>query len=1093
MTARKHAELLAILAAERTACSPERVTELLWRGRPPASAASTLHGYVSRLRRSLAPTGVVRIDTVPAGYLLHCDGAVTDLDLLDQFGQEGLQLVRSDPRAGAEVLCRALELWRGEPLPEIADTADIAPELVRLAEIRAEFTETAADALRTVGEYRRSVALLTPLCQRDPYREGAARTLARALHDDGRTVDALGVLRRLRQALRDDLGLDPHPDTIALEDDLLDPSPAVSPLSATSATPQPVRELIGRVAEHAVLEQVWRTGADRPAGVVLIGPSGIGKTALVEHLIARHSAVARRFIGRPGPPGPTFGGLEELFGESPVSVPTARIVADLTARIWSDVAEHGRSVLLVDDAQWLDADSALVLGRVLAGIGQAPMTVLVTCRDPDAEPVEILRSTLNRHGPVAEVRLTELGSDDMRALIVRRLEQLGDTDRVDADALVAQSFGNPAVAQQLCAIAWTGAPPDRDHPARSMYSTRFDDLSPAARALVTAVTIAGGDLPDDVFTEVARTLGEGVADEAVRSGLVGPLRSELASITTSPLRSELASITISPLRSELASVTTSPLRSELASVTTSPLRSELASVTTSPLRSELVSVTKGLADNLSREQRIEAHARLAAAFEAVRPDDLESLAVHRVECAVDEDSTAVAARTCIGAAHRALSATADHRALDLARRGLGLPGLDSHSTVELRRIAGIAALRIGEFDSAADSFESAATVSRLTRDWPALAETALLSAPNGVAGYWSGYGVVQADHAALAREALTHGEALDPEVVARLHASEAARLTVLGLPGADDHLGAARVVHDSGAVDFEIDLAEFLVRWVPDRLADRRKIARELHELSAGDLHKRATALHLQRVCALEAGDLRLARRLSTEFTRLAGRIGGTDVETMQLWWQVMIALLRGDYDTSAALTEGFAATVGGLSDRARLLAESSMATTASIAAWHRGELASALPPFDALAEEVDEDFALVIALGAAESGDLDRALELATELTADADQWAGSRVVARVPLLIETLYAVSRDSRHRDAAGEICRRIEPFTADWTSGLVVQWPGLVCLGPATLYRGTAREVVGLDGTADLQDAVRVARDTGARPYARRAEQRLVAG
>ena len=1033
MTARKHAELLAILAAERTACSPERVTELLWRGRPPASAASTLHGYVSRLRRSLAPTGVVRIDTVPAGYLLHCDGAVTDLDLLDQFGQEGLQLIRSDPRAGAEVLCRALELWRGEPLPEIADIADIAPELVRLAEIRAEFTETAADALRTVGEYRRSVALLTPLCQRHPYREGAARTLARALHDDGRTVDALGVLRRLRQALRDDLGLDPHPDTIALEDDLLDPSPAVSPLSATSATPQPVRELIGRVAEHAVLEQVWQTGADRPAGVVLIGPSGIGKTALVEHLIARHSAAARRFIGRPGPPGPTFDGLEELFGESPVSVPTARIVADLTARIWSDVAEHGRSVLLVDDAQWLDADSALVLGRVLAGIGQAPMTVLVTCRDPDAEPVEILRSTLNRHGPVAEVRLTELGSDDMRALIVRRLEQLGDTGRVDADALVAQSFGNPAVAQQLCAIAWTGAPPDRDHPARSMYSTRFDDLSPAARALVTAVTIAGGDLPDDVFTEVARTLGQGVADEAVRSGLISPLRSELAS------------------------------------------------------------VTKGLADIFSREQRIEAHARLAAAFEAVRPDDLESLAVHRVECAVDEDSTAVAARTCIGAAHRALSATADHRALDLARRGLGLPGLDSHSTVELRRIAGAAALRIGEFDSAADSFESAATVSRLTRDWPALAETALLSAPNGVAGYWSGYGVVQTDHAALAREALTHGEALDPEVVARLHASEAARLTVLGLPGADDHLGAARVVHDSGAVDFEIDLAEFLVRWVPDRLADRRKIARELYELSAGDLHRRATALHLQRVCALEAADLRLARRLSTEFTRLAERIGGTDVETMQLWWQVMIALLRGDYDTSTALTERFAATVGGLSDRARLLAESSMATSASIAAWHRGELASALPPFDALAEEVDEDFTLVIALGAAESGDLDRALELATELTADADQWAGSRVVARVPLLIETLYAVSRDSRHRDAAGEICRRIEPFTADWSSGLVVQWPGLVCLGPATLYRGTAREVVGLDGTADLQDAVRVARDTGARPYVRRAEQRLVAG
>ncbi|MCK8614097.1 AfsR/SARP family transcriptional regulator [Gordonia sp. C13] len=98
MTARKHADLLAILTAERTACSPERVAELLWRGDPPPSATSTLHGYVSRLRRSLGPAESVRIDTVPTGYVLHCDGPATDLDLLDKLGTEGLDLVRTDPR-----------------------------------------------------------------------------------------------------------------------------------------------------------------------------------------------------------------------------------------------------------------------------------------------------------------------------------------------------------------------------------------------------------------------------------------------------------------------------------------------------------------------------------------------------------------------------------------------------------------------------------------------------------------------------------------------------------------------------------------------------------------------------------------------------------------------------------------------------------------------------------------------------------------------------------------------------------------------------------------------------------------------------------
>ncbi|NED63710.1 transcriptional regulator, partial [Streptomyces sp. SID10244] len=102
------------------------------------------------------------------------------------------------------------------------------PELVRLDEMRSELTESAADAFRTVGEHRRAVAMLTPLCTRHPYREGAARSLARALREDGRTADALAAIRRLRRMLADDLGLDPSTDTIALESELLDPSRSIT-------------------------------------------------------------------------------------------------------------------------------------------------------------------------------------------------------------------------------------------------------------------------------------------------------------------------------------------------------------------------------------------------------------------------------------------------------------------------------------------------------------------------------------------------------------------------------------------------------------------------------------------------------------------------------------------------------------------------------------------------------------------------------------------------------------------------------------------------------------------------------------------------
>lgn len=1032
MTARKHAELLTILTTERSAISPERLADLLWRGGPPPSAASTLQGYISRLRKLLAATGHVRIDTVTTGYVLRCDGAATDLDLVDRLGQEGLERVRTDPAGGAQVLCRALDLWRGDPLTEIADIADYAPELVRLDEMRSELTETAADALRAVGELRRAVGLLTPLCHRQPYREGAARSLARALYEEGRTPDALAVLRRLRLSLSDELGLDPGTDTVALESELLG-----SGRSAPSTTsPKPLGgSLIGRSDEIALLERVWVTGAARPAGAVLVGPAGVGKTTLIERFAARYDIPPRRFIGRPGRTGAPFDALRQMFGDGPLTADGRTVtVGDVTARVWSDISEHGRAVVILDDLDWLDADSAQMLASVLA-MTSGPVTVLATCRSAGVEAVHVIRSALNRHSPVAEIEVPGLAPDDIREVIADRLRAIGAPPSVDAASIAEHSLGNPLLAVTLCDASRLGRSPDAVS-AHAPIRAQVDGLSSGARDALELLAAAGGGLPADVLDEVMGPSARTIVEELRIAGTAQ--------------RADDDVLLVHQVVQDLV-----------------------------------------LAES-SRADRLAIHARLADAYATVRPRDLESHAVHLTASAVDEPSSVRAAGVCLEAASEALDGSSVHRALELARRGLSVAHHDGTITVGLHRVAGTAATRIGDFDSATQSFDDAARISRRAADWQELAATALLSAPHGVAGYWSGFGVVFSAHVGLVREALSHSDAVTPPTVARLHAGEAARLTVLGAPGADNHLGAARLASDGGSEDYEIALADFLIRWEPALVEDRRKIAAELVDRWAGDSDRQATALHLQRVCALEAGDLRMARRTSAEFARIVARRPGGDLDTMQVWWHVMLALLRGDYDTSTTLTDRFATTVGALSDRARLLAEASVATSRSIEAWHRGELGSMLPTFDTLVDEIDDDFALVIALGAAEAGDHERALRMATELTADADRWTGSRVVARVPLLVETLHAVSLDPDTAAGAAEICSRIEHLVASWSSGLIVQWPGLVCLGPAVLYRGTARRILGDTGEDDLREAIRLARDVGALPYQRRAERRLAA-
>jgi hypothetical protein len=69
--ASKPRSLLAILLLRAGSVVPTDVAcDLLWSGRPPRSAATTLHGYVSGLRRAL---GRESIRTESPGYSIHLD------------------------------------------------------------------------------------------------------------------------------------------------------------------------------------------------------------------------------------------------------------------------------------------------------------------------------------------------------------------------------------------------------------------------------------------------------------------------------------------------------------------------------------------------------------------------------------------------------------------------------------------------------------------------------------------------------------------------------------------------------------------------------------------------------------------------------------------------------------------------------------------------------------------------------------------------------------------------------------------------------------------------------------------------------------
>jgi YVTN family beta-propeller protein len=211
--------LLAILLLHRgEVVSSDRLIDELWGERPPATAAKTLQGYVSHLRKALADGVLV---TRGGGYMLDATADQVDAERFEAMVGEARRALADDdvPRA-RELLDGALSLWRGEALADLAYEPFAQGEAARLEEARVGALEDRIDADLMLGRHR-DLGELEGLVRRYPHRERLLGQLMLALYRCGRHADALDAYQRGRKALGDELGLEPGPELRALEQRIL--------------------------------------------------------------------------------------------------------------------------------------------------------------------------------------------------------------------------------------------------------------------------------------------------------------------------------------------------------------------------------------------------------------------------------------------------------------------------------------------------------------------------------------------------------------------------------------------------------------------------------------------------------------------------------------------------------------------------------------------------------------------------------------------------------------------------------------------------------------------------------------------------------
>jgi len=336
--------------------------------------------------------------------------------------------------------------------------------------------------------------------------------------------------------------------------------------------------LIGRDAQLAELERAFGLARSGRAVLTIVrGPSGIGKTALVrtfvEQLVAENRAVVlsgRCYVRESMPYKGLDGVIDSLtrflrtlpdrdldrlitrdlatvlqlfpvLGRVPkllqLPAPERDVVDPVELRrqrfsalqgLFRRIAAEKPVVVHIDDLQWGDADSILLLDSLLGPPDPPALLVIASLSSEDtASPPPFLRTLLGRTGTEScrELRLSPLSEVDTRRLAHALLENerregsggmRGSTGRAgpDAregsdgvDAIVREAAGNPFLVEQLvhylALLRPNGKAATSGVSLGDVLEARLAQLPSGARTLLETLALAGQPLDATVARDVA--------------------------------------------------------------------------------------------------------------------------------------------------------------------------------------------------------------------------------------------------------------------------------------------------------------------------------------------------------------------------------------------------------------------------------------------------------------------------------------------------------------------------------------------------------------------------------------------------------------
>ncbi|MEI8408548.1 MULTISPECIES: ATP-binding protein [unclassified Kribbella] len=288
------------------------------------------------------------------------------------------------------------------------------------------------------------------------------------------------------------------------------------------------RVMVGRARPLAELDSLLVAAVEgRGRSAVVLGEPGMGKTTLAEALAdrAQEAGVTVAWGWCSAAEMPPFWpwrtilrdlapqhrlAADQAADSSPDGLGVLRGDAGARARLFvsvldtlQKVSDEGPIVLILEDLQWADSASLLLLRTVIDALPGLQVLLVATCRDEPLESGdEVLAAVRDLPTAVQRIRLDGLDVDEVAEVVTR---VLGDTATNELATMVhRRTGGNPFFVREVSRLlavrpATTGVPDG----VREVLARRIARVSQDCQRILEVAAVAGDDVEVSLVMAVA--------------------------------------------------------------------------------------------------------------------------------------------------------------------------------------------------------------------------------------------------------------------------------------------------------------------------------------------------------------------------------------------------------------------------------------------------------------------------------------------------------------------------------------------------------------------------------------------------------------